>query len=162
MIDDDEVWQSPDKIHDDVAAVLSPAALRAALKAQNPDEDIAAKFGFADVDNNRIDVEGFLHAVNDDPALKSAYITGRGAGRCEFRESQFQLGLANATSNSWWGKQNLGQSEKVETKVTVERIEVTPENASEAYTRLLTGGRPVLPVIDVEALPIVLESEPDV
>ena len=38
----------------------------------------------------------------------------------------------------------MGQSEKVETKVTVERIEVNPQNAADAYQRLLSGGTPIL------------------
>ena len=121
------------------------------LKAQCGDDECAAFFGFATQDG-KIDIEKFLKAVDDAPDLRSAYAIGRKSGLADFKVSQAELALADKTTSQWWGKQYAGQSEKVEGKITIERVTIEAGRESEAYRKLIGGGMPVIDVTSEEVV----------
>ena len=106
-------WVDPSG-HSEAMSILSPESLRAYLEAQCTDEQCAAKFGFADMENERIDVAGFIDAVKSDEALKIVYITGRKSGEAILKQAQWNDGMKNSSERIWLGKQHLGQSDKVD------------------------------------------------
>lgn len=125
---------------------LSESGLLEHLEAQCTDEQLAGRYGFVDLGSGRIDVDGFLRAVDGELGLRRVYIAGRKSGEARLRCAQWGDGLKNSSERIWLGKQHLGQSEKVEGKVLLERVVVTAGNAEEAYMKLLGGGFPVIEV----------------
>lgn len=129
---------------------LTAENLEKLLVAQVGDEQCAAWFGFDDV-------EDFLDVVEADGGLNGVYQRGRKVGQVEFLVNQWAMGKVDRNLNVWVGKQNLGQSDKVEQIVKIERVEVNSTDAAKAYQKLLSGG---MPILDAEFTDITV-PEPD-
>lgn len=52
------------------------------------------------------------------PEARAAFDTGREYGKASVRRAQYKMALEAPQMAIWWGKQNLGQSDKAETTTT--------------------------------------------
>lgn len=124
-----------------VKRILSPAALEALLWAQTSDKRAAAYFGMKE--------DVFMARVKKDADLNLVYETARDAGMAAIELRQFQEGMAgNQALLTWFGKQHLGQSDKVEKTVIHEDQTDSRELARRLLFLLAQGAE--MPVIDVE------------
>lgn len=57
----------------------------------------------------------FKKFLADVPEARNAYEMGQGQGCASVRRSQFVMAHRSATMAIWWGKQYLGQADKIET-----------------------------------------------
>jgi hypothetical protein len=59
------------------------------------------------------------------PEARDAFQTGREYGKASVRRAQYKMALEVPQMSIWWGKQNLGQSDKVESTTT--HVSMDPE-----------------------------------
>jgi hypothetical protein len=85
------------------------------------------------------------------PEAHEAWHAGRELGRVSVRRAQYKMAQTNPTMNIWWSKNNMGQTDKVETTQTI--VTITPEERL-ARIRELQGKLIQGEVVDLDAVPV--------
>jgi uncharacterized protein YdbL (DUF1318 family) len=128
-------WTLDDALRSDAAFAES---IRSALSGGYVGETVEAvkvtaaelkKLGEAQVNETRtagyfgMTVDEFKAVLKEKPELSRVYDLAALRGQAVIQLKQFEESAdGDAEERKWWGKNHLGQSDKIETKVTVEEI----------------------------------------
>jgi len=66
----------------------------------------------------RVTISSLQEWFEREPAAKALFEEGMAEGKMSVRRAQFMMAQRNPVSSIWWGKNNLEQTDKTETKVT--------------------------------------------